>query len=362
MSRRDPRPHVDPRLATLVAASLAGLVSLACNFQIPEPTYLHATRLLTASGEVVSFGPLNPDRIGVGTTAVNEAMPGDLYRFEMVVVDPDGRPRPAEQLDSLWFQCGLEACIDETEPMLPCAELDDWSLDSRCELGAGDGQFEFEIAGLGPKVVEDHKPAFFGVVGYDGRSARDCWESRLALEASLASCGFIKRRIAIGPTWWMLAYADSEGFVSPVPIEQFPAPVFYQFANRRPRPEVTVAIDGELAGTYPETEHFRVTPGALVELEFGYELGAQYLQSYFEARHLGGYWWFVIDGERLSAELYTTGDMHLSSVPSPTSVRLPPIVVDELAEPGSSRVLIIPRDDRFSQALETIAFEIEAEP
>jgi len=365
---RGPGPRADTGLATLVAASLAGLVSLACNFQIPEPSYLNRTKLLATRGEVVAFGPLNPDRVGIGTAPVSEAMPGDTFRFEAIVVDSDGHLLPTDEIDSLWFQCGdMQACsyVEDSGEPEPCAvddELGMYTLDSWCELGGGDARFEFEIAALGPGIVSTRVARFYGVIAYDGRSAGECWELRKAREELLDGCAFVHRSVRIGPTWWLLAYAETQELESPIPVVQFPAPVYTQLANREPQPSISVTIEGELAGSYPEVDSFTVAPGERIVLEASFDLTAQYLQSYFVAREVedSGSWWFELSPEFVGCNIYTSNNLHGVFSASPFNPLRSVVDVDAYAAPEPSRALLVCVDARYSEVVVALDFEVEA--
>src|SRR5690606_4960597 len=93
---------------------LAACVSLgltACNFEVPSSSYLTDTKLISVIVEVVELGPLNPGRVGVPSEApIAEPMPHDRVAFDAVVVDADGKRLPADELETIWFQCGVVEC------------------------------------------------------------------------------------------------------------------------------------------------------------------------------------------------------------------------------------------------------------
>ena len=279
------------RSARLAGLSCAGLLA-ACNFEVPSSSYLIETKLITVLVEVVEFGPLNPDRVAVPlATAVVEPMPHDRVAFEGFVVEASGERVPTSELDSLWFQCGAfecgEALVDVSSALFErdCEDLEDdgliWTMDAICRLGGGDGRFEFVVPELGQLLVEQRVTYYYGVFGWNGRSAASCWATRVSADASLDDCGFIQRTVRIGPSWWMLAYAETIGLQSPIPLEKIPGGVYFQQSNREPDPQVLVDIDGEYVGTWPQTQRFAVEAGDRVEIRAVYDETAQFLQTYF---------------------------------------------------------------------------------
>ena len=356
----------DARVTVWIAVGGA-LLGVGCNFQITAPSYLHQTKLVCVIAEVESVGPLNPDRIGMtGASSVAEVMPGDELVFDAVVVDTDGRRLPADQLDSLWFQCGDADCygsgLNPADPRyaLDCDALDSPSLDEVCRLGAGEGRVSFTVGELGPDLTDSRVATFYGVIAWEGRSAESCWEARKTELAELENCAFVHRPLKVGPSWWMLAYAESIGLNSPIPVEQFPAPVYGQLANRVPLPIFIVSVDGQVAGSYPQRSTFSVARGATIRLDLGYDPLEQQLQSYYVARQLGesDSYWFTVAGEVVTDSIYTSKLIHL--VGERTYLGAPlEFVVDAYADPVDSRILVVYRDDRFGEGLAEIDFEIE---
>ncbi len=366
-------PRTAPSLALVGAFVLGG-----CNFEVPSSSYLDSTKLITVLIEVAELGPLNPDRVGVPTEApIAEAMPSDRLAFEAFVADRNGERVPITELESLWFQCGPfecgEAVINAKSELFDhdCEDLDDeglsWTMDAVCRLGGGDGRFEFVVPELGQLMVEQRVAQYYGVIAWSGRRAEDCWSTRRAGVGSLENCGFIQRTVKIGPSWWMLAYAETIGLESPIPIPQIPAGVYLQPANRVPIVDFSVTVDGEPRGAWPEQTRFRVEPGARIEINAEYDELFQLLQSYFVASSSGDRLeqafvfeaWAEVPGERP----YTSNAIVLIEFDVSTAETPVPLVwefaVDDYAEPGLSRILMYYFDDRYGEGVATIEFEVE---
>lgn len=363
---------------SLVSAGswLAATLGLAaCNFEVPSSSYLEDTKLIGVLIEVVELGPLNPDRVGVPSEVpIAEAMPQDRLAFEAVVVDREGRQIPAAELDSLWFQCGPFACgesmIEASSELFdrPCAELEDellpWNMDAVCRLGAGDGRFEFRLPELSQLLIEIRVAQYYGVIAWAGRSAESCWSARRSGDASLDNCGFIQRSVKIGPSWWMLAYAETVGLQSPIPIPQIPAGVYLQPANRVPVASLVVTVDGEARGGWPEQTEFEVEPGARIEIASEYDEVAQFLQAYFLGKPSvsGDGYLFVPNPETLGEVPYTSNAIVLIEPEAYSEESLFPtsweFVVDEYAEPGTSRIVMLYFDDRYGEGVAILEFEV----
>lgn len=357
-----------------IALALASLMLAACNFEVPSSSYLAETKLLTVLIEVVELGDLNPDRVGVPSDVpMAEAMPHDRLAFEAYVVDRNGVRIPSAELDSLWFQCGTldcgEALLDSPLLDRDCSELEDaglaWDMDVICRLGRGDGVFEFQLPELGQLMTEQRVGTYHGVIGWEGRSAESCFEARRAGDRPLDRCGFVTRAVKIGPSWWMLAYAETIGLQSPIPLPQIPAAVFLQAANRVPEPTFTVTIDGQLRGVWPEQTSFEVEPGARISIDSQYDEAKQFLQSYFlgiPVDSTGQEWLFQPASEVLGEVPYSSNAIVWTGY-EPTMERPYPLtwefVVDEYADPGTSRILLVYFDDRYGEGVATFEFEVQ---
>ena len=365
----------------LWAAALLG-GSVACNFEVPSASYLRETTLITVLVEVTELGELNPGRVGPPSPApITEAMPGDRIALDAYVVDVDGLRVPADELDSLWFSCGVFGCggsngngtdLSSDQFDRDCADLDGTDddlalpdLDAVCRLGSGDGRFELEVLPLGPLMVEQRVAQFYGVIAWEGRSAADCWAARRKRDRSLERCGFIQRSVKIGPSWWMLAYADALGLPSSIPIPQIPIATYAQPANRVPLVELDVAVGGEVIGRWPDNQSFAVRAGDRVTIEPFYDETSQLLQSYAVG--------LAIDEERtryvFTTAVETTGERVFSSNallvveydPSLNGILFPErweVVVDEYAASGTSRVVLHYFDDRYGEGVATLVFEV----
>ncbi|PRP99592.1 hypothetical protein [Enhygromyxa salina] len=351
-----------------------------CEFQVPAATYIHQTKLISVEAEVVELGPLNPGRVGLPNPApIAEPMPHDRFSFEAVVVDPDGRQLPASEIESIWFQCGVHPCrvtnsatgspvasyqrrCDEIEPD-PSVEQGPLSMDDQCRIGEGDARFEFVLPELGPTMADHRMANYYGVIGWNGRRAEDCWSARLALDELLDDCAFITRTVKIGPSWWMLAYASEVlNFQTQIPFWQIPIAVYGQAANRTPSARVEVWIDRALAGTHPDADSFTVEPGSRIHLEPIYDEFEQFGQTYFRAQFDPEYqkFWFQPTVELLLEIPYTTNAIHSTS-PSDVTTLLPPLdfVVDENAGAGRSTIFLILQDDRFGERVVRLDFEVK---
>jgi hypothetical protein len=355
------------------------LAGLGCEFQISAASYIDQTRLIAVHGEVVELGPLNPGRVGLPSdTPIAEPMPHDRFSFEAVVVDPDGERRPASALESIWFQCGAYNCdvagfgappnpeYDRRCDEIELTEFGELTMDDRCRIGEGDGHFEFDIPELGPLLAQVRVTNYYGVIAWNGRSAEDCWATRRALDGLLDNCGFVIRSVKVGPSWWMLVYADQVlGIQTKIPIWQIPIAVYGQAANRTPQPSVEVWIDGKLDGTYPAKTQFGARPGALIGLTLVYDEFEQFSQTYFTAKSDADQekYWFEPAAEFLTAVAHTTNTIHSTAdVDVTQSFTQFEFIVDEYAGPGRSTIFLVNSDDRYAQGLIRLDFDIEVEP
>jgi hypothetical protein len=357
------------RTAAILRAGLMGQLALlvcGCEFRIPSPHYIGETKLIAVKGEVAQLGPLHPDRVGVPLEApIAEALPGDRFAFEAVVVDAGGEVLGPGEVESIWFQCGAFACytngamLDGPEFDVACDELDPWTLDVPCRLGEGDSRVEFQIGGLAELIVGNRVADFYGVIAWDGRSAEDCWADRRAADAEFDGCAFTQRRVKIGPSWWMLAYAESIGIPSPIPLWQIPAPVYAQSANRTPSPKIAVRVDGELLGSYPETTQFPAKLGDEIHIDVEYDAIEQLTQFYFFARfnEETQTWWFDAGQEFMTDMVFTTESIHVTG--DDMFVLRRDFVIDEYADPGSAQIFIVYADDRYGEGVARLDFEVE---
>jgi hypothetical protein len=353
--------HGSAGLMCLLAVLVCG-----CEFRVPSPTYINETKLIAVKGEVAQLGVLHPDRVGVPFAApIVEAMPGDRFAFEAVVVDPNGKVLGAGEVESIWFQCGVFDCGVGPAPLdgsvfdLRCDELEMPSLDARCRLGEGDARFEFQMGALAELIVTERVAVFYGVIAWDGRSAEDCWAARQAENAEFDGCAFTQRSVKIGPSWWMLAYAEAIGIPSPIPIWQIPAAVYAQPANRTPSPLIAVTVDGKLLGAYPETTQFTAKLGDSIHLDIIYDEIEQQTQFYFFARfnEESQVYWFQLGLEYVLDTMFTTGSIHVTGGEDYMAKR--DFVIDEYAEPGSAQIFVVYADDRYGEGVARLDFEVE---
>jgi hypothetical protein len=306
---------------------------------------------------------------------ITEAMPHDRLAFDAFVVDRNGERIPAAELDSLWFQCGTFECgvaaVDPSSSLFDrdCADLEDdglpWNMDAVCRLGGGDGHFDFVVPELGQLMAEQRFAQYYGVIAWEGRSAESCWSARRSGTESLDRCGFIQRSVKIGPSWWMLVYAETIGLLSPIPLTEIHAAVFLQQANRLPVASFPVTIDGELRGSWPEQTEFEVKPGSRITIDRQYDEFSQFLQTYFMVQYVdpAGADFLFVPGTEVLGEFPYTSNAIVWIVPEdiPDGV-VPPsweFAVDEYAEPGRSRILLVYFDDRYSEGVASFEFEVQ---
>jgi hypothetical protein len=360
------RPVVRAHPNAISVFALTFVWVCGCQFQIPSPTYISETKLIAVKAEVTELGPLNPDRVGVPfETPIAEAMPGDRLALEVVVVNPAGEVLGPGEVESIWFQCGVIDCgtvgvpLDGPEFDVACDELDPHTLDVPCRLGTGDARVEFEVGELAELIVTERVAVFYGVFAWNGRSAEDCWADRRATDVALDDCAFMQRQVKIGPSWWMLAYADSMGIPSPIPIWQIPAAVYAQPANRTPSPRIDVTVDGERQGSWPETTQFTARLGDSIHIDVEYDLLQQQTQFYFFARldEESQTYWFEPGIEFIVDTVFTTGSIHV--VGDEMYAMRRDFVVDEYAEPGSAQMFFVYADDRFGEGVARLDFEVE---
>jgi hypothetical protein len=344
-----------------------------CGIDIPPPSYVSVTEIAAVRHTVVELGPLHPERVGPlfaydDEIPIAEILPGDRLLLDTIVIDVEGLPLAAENIETLWLQCGSGPCvraaegIEDAEFEVPCSALwmlGEYTTDSFCRLGTGSAQFEFEVPELGQEVVLDPHMSFYGVVAWDGRHASDCWAQRRGDKAQLDRCGFIYHAVTVGPVWWLMQYADSIGLYTPYYSSQSPIAGFGQPANRIPRtPELTIFVDGELAAQgRPPLPAIDVPPGAEIEIRLAFDVSSQLSQGAIVP--LDGYSFEFVPEvvlsrtmttgaiRRLGEELPVIGDGHFDYAVDPA----PPL--------GRSRVLIGYSDARGANDILTLEFEVE---
>ncbi len=359
-----------------------GLVALpACTFEIEPWYHIDSTRAFGARMEVVELGPAWPIRVGLAsdTRPITEPLPGDRVRFELIIVDEHGQPQPAEDFDALWFQCGVEGCIrsyaalDErvnTDEASACAAIE-WTSDSTCRLGRG-GAIEFEYPAIGQAMMDVRVGRYYAVVALDDEhTAEGCLAARVQRDHELDGCAYIERELKIGPSWAMLLDGVLAGLTSTIPVFEIPAPAFAQPSNRLPNLD-GVIMSGDQFDQYGgigvivglEDPPIQVRPGE--ELIIQQVLtGLDAAQTYFAATEIaeGGAFVFQPGFETLYFEWYTTDWLvrlpdPLGSADAVVFTGGARIRVHEEAEPGPSRLVLLYGDDRGSQAMTWIDFEV----
>lgn len=358
------------------AASVSACVTLvwlgACGFDIPPPSYVSATEIAAVRQQVVELSDLDPYRYGPLFTyddemPIAEVLPGDVVRLEAVVIDVDGNELPAQDIETLWLQCGVGPCtaygsFAASVFDYACSEYGPGlTTDDYCRLGTGSAAFEFRVPRLGWQVLSDPRMSFYGVVAWDGRRVEDCWQQRRGDKAELDRCGFIYQNIQVGPPWWMLAYADGLFYELPYNVDGFPPIVLEQPANRVPRaPVLTIRVDGQLrADDRPPLPTIAIEPGAQISIALSFDTTSQLLQSKFV--WVEDSYEFVIEPELVLSRTLTTGAIRHrgdDSLPRIDDVRYD-YDVDAHAEPGVSRVFIGYRDDRGANDIVRVDFEVQ---
>ncbi|HLT37170.1 MAG TPA: hypothetical protein VK034_12830 [Enhygromyxa sp.] len=352
------------------SSAIAWVGCCGCGFDVPPASYLNGTELVMVR-HAVELGPLAPERagptfVGIEDAPIAEVLPGDRLWLEAVVADVDGRVIPADELETLWLQCGF-ACerpwLDFADPLFDvrCAELDPHTTDDYCLLGTGDGRFELEVPEFGPYwalgSVTEHI-SFYGVVAWAGRRAEDCWAQRRGDQRDLDRCGFIEHRVAIGPQWPALAHAASLGVELPIDPAELPSWVLLQPANRVPRPpSLRIMVDGErVAEGVAPLPPIRVEPGATIGVVLSFDPVSQSIQQIVRPLSSEYQGWELI-AERLYSRTETSGAIRHDEDGDPEDGLLF-YQVDPDATAGTSRVLIIDSDDRGAADFVTLEFVI----
>jgi hypothetical protein len=341
--------------------------------EIGPASNISETEPISARVRVVELGPLDPERVYYPSEApIVESLPGDRIRLETVVVDTEGLPLADDELDSVWLYCGVGGCQSRDRPFAApefdqrCDELDEWTTDSHCRLGEGRGSFEFGVPPLDERGANFGRMTFYAVLAWNGAHAEDCWTARREHGVPPASCGFVQFSGALGPEWWRLAYAESEGLTEPNIAQQYPAPVYGQQANRAPvLDHLTVELGDQTFELEPDEDGvvgpIEVTPGALVRLWVAANEVEQLAQSYFIplTLELDA---FTLHPETLWLRPSTAGPISwVSAQASATQLSvLQPLVlrVDEAAEPGPARVVFALFDDRGAETLAWVELDI----
>lgn len=202
----------------------------------------------------------------------------------------------------------------------------------------------------------------YGVAAWGGRPVEECWASRVKDNAALDRCGFIHHNVSIGPLWWLLAFADMSGVAVEYDVERFPAGVFLQAANRVPRsPELSVLVGGvpRAYGRSP-LRPIAIEAGELITIALKFDPVSQQTQIMYEP--IGGSSdTFIGRLEVVTSRTATTGAIRESpgAEPSARGDGSFHYQVDPFAPPGTSRVLIGYRDQRWGNGLLTVEFEVQ---
>jgi hypothetical protein len=356
-----------------------------CNLLEVEPaSKLTQTEPIATQLEVVELGPLDPDRVYVPSAApIANALPGDRVRARIVVVDERGRALPDEAIDGLWFHCGVGFCDmghlapDDTRYDQDCATLDEWTTDDACRLGPGSGSIEFEVPALGEEAaLLLPQITLYAALAWDGQSAEDCWAARRAGEVIDPRCAFIEQTALLGPEWWMLAYAESVGLESPWDIDLFPAPLYFEQANRAPIVSaVEVEVDGEpretlIPGPDGVAGPLAIELGGRAEIQVVLDPLEQGAQIVFAPIDLEGS--FALLPERVWRRVSTTRSLRYEIIgqplPDPVPGNLPPIqtevrpfavLVEDDAAAGRERVVIVVHDERGGETVVYLELDVQ---
>lgn len=320
---------------------------------------------------VVELGPLNPERVSYPSVApVHEYLPGDRVRLEIEVVDTDGLALADEQLDSVWFLLDADhpnnVLLDDPALDLRCDELEAWTMDTSCRLGEGRGSIEFEAPGLGEDTVGFvEEQWFYAVIAWNGQSAEACWTARRDRLAMPSDCDFMLGTTEIGPAWFLLAHAASEGVATWMPVELFHPAVYLQQANRAPQLDhLLVEIDdGAPTLLTPSNASdgtlgpIAVEPGQLVRLTVAVDENVQFGQLYFfPLNFLGDL--FTLSPEYIATRVATAGSISVDQATLPADAPIV-IVIDDDAEPGLARVVLAIVDHRGAEQVVRVELDIQ---
>jgi hypothetical protein len=334
-------------------------------FEIGPASRIAETEPISFRVRVVEFGPHNPERVSYPSDApVSEFLPGDRVRFEIEVADTDGLALADEKLDSVWLLLGIDSLLPLADPQLDlrCDELEIWTVRTACRLGEGRGSIEFEAPGLDEEVYPYEALAVYAVIAWNGQRAEDCWAARRNRTAVPSDCGFLRTYVPVGPPWWLLTYAESEGVIAKIPTSQFPAALFLQQANRTPiLDHILVEHDGEasmLTASDGVVGPVVVDRGETVSLTIAVDENLQFAQTYFvPLNSLGDL--FTVFPESVGARVSTAGPITLlSSDPIPIEVPIE-VAIDDDAEPGIARVILAIHDNRGAESVVRVEFEVQ---
>ncbi|MCA9702036.1 MAG: hypothetical protein KC431_31225, partial [Myxococcales bacterium] len=363
------------RTPGLVGLVLASVLGLSCVFQVPSPTYIGETRLIAVQTSVAEFGPLYSSRPEHGEP-VAEVMPGDIKDPGVLFRGVDGLPLAVDAIDSMWLQCGALFCdFVVSGPDLAaytCADQaahDNYDGNTGCLLGKGDGHFEFEA----PEVVElsgiQRNLAVYGVLAWDGMSAETCWQQRRALDQEIENCAFVEHRVYYGPEWLVQLHGYDQGLEPDVPIDQIPAAVFGQPANRPPAlQEIQVEHDGVVDVFDPREMSslpaVATEPGAEIVVTIAFDELLQLQQPIFSAKAVESSnpdpeaepsYVFVGSVEPVYLNLFTSNALHVLTEPFLTDTTVE-LFIDDQAKAGSSWALFVLRDFRGGESVVWLEF------
>ncbi|PRP96061.1 hypothetical protein [Enhygromyxa salina] len=360
------------------AAALGlGVVLSGCNLlELGPASKITTTEIIATRVRVVELGPLDPERVYIPSVApVAELLPGDRVRAELVVVDPEGLPLATDELDSIWLARGRDnPGLHDPVFDVRCEELDDWTMDSDCRLGEGRSAIEFTVPPLAEDALAYAGFRLNAVVAWNGERAENCWATRRAREVIPPDCGFIEFNCAVGPIWWLQAYARSQGLPPTVPPDLFPAPIYGQQANRPPVVEhIEVEVDGEIrdplvvpAGGVAGPVH--VEAGDSVKLLFTVDPLEQLAQVFYvplgqlTGAPLNA---FTVGFESVWVRVSTSASIEYEEPeneggPVKTDSDSPIVLhVDEEARAGTARVVVVVNDRRGAEEVYWVELEVQ---
>lgn len=356
-----------PSADTIAGAIALGLSLSGCGLlEVGPASKITRTEPVSVRLSVVELGPHDPERASFPSEApIAELLPGDRIRVEIEVVDIDGLTLPDEQLDSVWLLLGhgwheVPALVSIEDPALDlrCDELELWTLDSACRLGEGRSSIEFVAPPIGEQLYFEPILWVYAAIAWNGRSAEECWEARRGTREIPSDCEFVRFEAPLGPTWWLMAYAASEGLDVWVDIDRFPAAVFTQQANRAP------IVDHILLGTTPMPVNdgivgpIAVEPGDGLGLKIILDENQQLAQSFYVPLSADGDL-FGVAPEITSTRVSTTGPVSYTAAnPVPTAAPIF-LEVDEDAQPGLARVLLAVQDHRGAESLVRVELDVQ---
>ncbi len=355
------------KLALLPSLGLASCTfELVSRFEITEPL------LVGVRVRVVELAPIWPSRVGPDPNRVEpiaEPLSGDRVRVEALVVEVDGTLRPTEQIDALWFMCGLEGCTDGSFDLLPeldtpCASLDDWTLESTCALGGG-GALELEVPPAGDAEIPElvALQLYVVVAREPDVRAEDCLRWRTTRDRQLEGCGFRRHVVSLGPYGPLADQIVQAGGSIEVPLDEIPAAAYLEPASREPVLEqVELTIAGQTTLVPVAGPPIPLRRGTSLRLNVDEELvDPSKREVDIGPRQAEQSYVFVPYPELAYYDFYVTEPLRRLDDPGLFALRRTSaqIEVDAEAELGPARIVIIYGDEAGAQTMTWIDVDVQ---